>query len=72
VEVDWFHFTKEHFEMGWKLCTRSPQLHFWRIGASILQMLPNHEEWWSLYVIEELATSRWMGRSLLQTFAEIY
>jgi hypothetical protein len=72
MEADWFHFMKEHFEMGWKLCTTSPQLHFWRVGASILKVFLDCEKWpKNLYAIEEPpTTSRWMGKSLLQMFAK--
>jgi hypothetical protein len=31
--------------MGWKFCSKPSKLHFWRIGANILQVVQNYEEW---------------------------
>jgi hypothetical protein len=75
VEVDiinLFGFTLwKHLKMGWKFCTKSSQLHIWRVGVNILQKFLNNERWQrSLYAIEKPTTiSRRIGRSSLQTFA---
>ncbi len=52
--------------MGWKLCTRSSQLHFWRVGINVLQTFSNYEEWrGSLHVAKKPPiTYWWMGGSL--------
>jgi hypothetical protein len=63
------YFKGSYLWMGRKLCSRPSKLHFWRVGASILQAIQNYKEWWGgLHAIaKHTTTNHQICRGLLWT-----